>query len=77
MCSVARTFPIVTKPVAAGAPIAGNPDVWVKTAFILNYDENDGFFDHVPPPVPPESTPHEFVGGLPIGGGFRVPCIIS
>ena len=56
--------------------IAASPDVWAKTAFILNYDENDGLFDHVPPPVPPESTPHEFVGGLPIGGGFRVPCIV-
>jgi phospholipase C len=44
--------------------------------FILNYDENDGLFDHVPPPVPPAGTPHEFVNGLPIGGGFRVPCII-
>ena len=56
--------------------IAANPDVWAKTAFILNYDENDGLFDHVPPPVPPEATPHEFVDGLPVGGGFRVPCII-
>jgi len=56
--------------------IAANPDVWAKTAFILNYDENDGLFDHVAPPVPPEGTPHEFIGGLPIGGGFRVPCII-
>ena len=44
--------------------------------FILNYDENDGLFDHVPPPVPPAGTPHETVGGLPIGAGFRVPCII-
>jgi phospholipase C len=44
--------------------------------FILNYDENDGLFDHVAPPAPPEGTPHEFVNGLPIGGGFRVPCII-
>jgi phospholipase C len=26
--------------------------------------------------VPPDGTPHEFVGGLPIGGGFRVPCIL-
>jgi phospholipase C len=26
--------------------------------------------------VPPEGTPGEFVKGLPIGGGFRVPCII-
>ena len=27
--------------------IAANPEVWAKTAFILNYDENDGIFDHV------------------------------
>jgi phospholipase C len=56
--------------------IAANPEVWAKTVFILNYDENDGLFDHVAPPVAPEGTPLEFVGGLPIGGGFRVPCII-
>jgi phospholipase C len=56
--------------------LAANPDVWAKTVFILNYDENDGLFDHVAPPVPPAGTPHEFVGGQPIGGGFRVPCII-
>ena len=56
--------------------IAANPDVWAKTVFILNYDENDGLFDHVAPPVPPPGTPGEFIGGLPIGGGFRVPCII-
>jgi phospholipase C len=56
--------------------IAANPDVWAKTVFILNYDENDGLFDHVPPPVPPEGTAGEFVDRLPIGGGFRVPCII-
>ena len=56
--------------------IAANPDVWAKTAFILNYDENDGIFDHVAPPVPPPGTPDEFINDLPIGGGFRVPCII-
>jgi phospholipase C len=56
--------------------VAANPDVWAKTVFILNYDENDGLFDHVPPPVPPTGTPHEFIDGLPIGGGFRVPCIL-
>jgi phospholipase C len=56
--------------------IASNPDVWAKTVFILNYDENDGIFDHVAPPVPPPGTPLEFVDGLPIGAGFRVPCII-
>jgi phospholipase C len=56
--------------------IAANPEVWAKTLFILNYDENDGIFDHVAPPVPPSGTPHEFVNGLPIGAGFRVPCIL-
>lgn len=30
-----------------------DPEVWKKTIFILNYDENDGYFDHVPPFVPP------------------------
>jgi phospholipase C len=62
--------------------IAANPEVWAKTVFILSYDENDGMFDHVPPPTPPAGTPDEFVfktsntgevgGGLPIGLGFRV-----
>jgi phospholipase C len=31
-----------------------NPDVWKKTIFILTYDENDGYFDHVPPFVAPD-----------------------
>lgn len=56
--------------------IAANPEVWAKTVFILNYDENDGIFDHVAPPVPAAGTEREFVRGLPIGAGFRVPCII-
>lgn len=56
--------------------IAANPKVWAKTAFILNYDENDGLFDHVAPPTPPPGTPHEYVDDLPIGAGYRVPCII-
>ncbi|MFD2422596.1 alkaline phosphatase family protein [Amycolatopsis pigmentata] len=56
--------------------IAANPDVWRKTVVIVTYDENDGLFDHVPPPTPPPGTEDEFVGGLPIGAGFRVPCVI-
>jgi phospholipase C len=61
--------------------IAANPDVWAKTVFILNYDENDGLFDHVPPPTPAAGTPNEFIQvgsdpSWPIGAGFRVPCII-
>ena len=30
-----------------------NPEVWKKTIFIVTYDENDGYFDHVPPFVAP------------------------
>ncbi len=56
--------------------IAANPDVWAKTAFILTYDENDGLFDHVAPPVAPEGSPLEFLHGLPIGAGYRVPTIV-
>lgn len=56
--------------------IAANPDLWAKTLFILSYDENDGLFDHVAPPVPPAGTPGEFIDGVPIGAGFRVPCIL-
>jgi phospholipase C len=56
--------------------IAANPDAWAKTVFILDYDENDGLFDHVVPPTAPAGTPDEFALELPIGGGFRVPCIV-
>src|SRR6185437_3074995 len=41
-----------------------------------NYDENDGQFDHVMPPTPEPGTPGEFIGGLPVGLGFRVPCVV-
>jgi phospholipase C len=33
-----------------------NPDVWSKTVFLINYDENDGDFDHLVPPTPPQTT---------------------
>jgi phospholipase C len=60
--------------------IAANPEVWAKTVFILIYDENDGFFDHVAPPTAPAGTPGEYVTvdgvSAPIGLGFRVPCVI-
>lgn len=56
--------------------IAANPKVWAKTAFILMYDENDGYFDHVLPPTPPPGTAEEYLDGAPIGLGFRVPCVI-
>ncbi|MEU8524131.1 phosphocholine-specific phospholipase C [Streptomyces sp. NPDC048629] len=67
--------------------LAAHPDVWNKTVFLINYDENDGFFDHVPPPSPPvigdgsdgiSTVPNtgEIVTGAPIGLGARVPLIV-
>jgi phospholipase C len=58
------------------AALWSNPRLWAKTALILNYDENDGQFDHVAPPTPEPGTSGEFVNGLPVGLGFRVPCIV-
>ncbi|MFY0255445.1 phosphocholine-specific phospholipase C [Chitinophaga sp. 30R24] len=29
--------------------LTANPEVWKKTIFIVTYDENDGYFDHVVP----------------------------
>ena len=67
--------------------LLSNPDVWSKTVVFHMYDENDGFFDHVPPPVAPPGTEGEFLtveplstdaGGFagPIGLGFRVPLLV-
>ena len=39
--------------------LTANPEVWSKTVFIVNFDENDGFFDHVPPPSAPAYTKYE------------------
>ena len=33
--------------------LTADPDVWSKTVLLVNFDENDGFFDHVPPPCAP------------------------
>jgi phospholipase C len=33
--------------------LTANPQVWAKTVLFIMYDENDGYFDHVPPPQPP------------------------
>ena len=33
--------------------LTASPDVWSKTVLIVNFDENDGLFDHVPSPAPP------------------------
>jgi phospholipase C len=53
-----------------------NPTLWSRTAIVLVYDENDGLFDHVVPPTAPPGTAGEYVNGVPIGLGFRVPCLV-
>ena len=67
--------------------LTAHPNTWAKTALFITYDENGGFFDHVPPPVAPAGTPGEYLtvdplpstaGGIagPIGLGFRVPALV-
>ncbi|TXS57042.1 phosphocholine-specific phospholipase C [Streptomyces sp. t39] len=56
--------------------LASHPEVWRHTVLLINYDENDGFFDHVPPPVPPAGDTEERWQGLPTGLGIRVPMLV-
>ncbi|AVZ75452.1 phospholipase C, phosphocholine-specific [Streptomyces lunaelactis] len=56
--------------------LGSHPDVWRHTVVLINYDENDGFFDHVPPPVPPADNADEHWQGLPTGLGVRVPLLV-
>jgi phospholipase C len=39
--------------------LARHPKAWRKTVFFINYDENDGYFDHVVPPTSPKGTAGE------------------
>ena len=48
--------------------LTSNPAVWKKTIFILTYDENDGYFDHVPPFVAADPRRPE-TGGASAGVG--------
>ena len=71
--------------------LTANPEVWSRTVFFLMYDENDGFFDHVVPAMPPQSrdlglstidTVNEIFRGDakfpagPYGLGIRVPMLV-
>jgi phospholipase C len=67
--------------------LLSNPDVWASTVLFIMYDENDGFFDHVPPPTPASGTDGEYLtvdplpssaDGIagPIGLGVRVPMLV-
>jgi len=37
--------------------LTANPEVWARTVLLVMFDENDGFFDHAPPPAPPSHDP--------------------
>ena len=72
--------------------LTSNPEVWEKTALFIMYDENDGWFDHVPPPTAPAGTAGEYLTtrafptgepdpetlGItgPLGLGVRVPLLV-
>ncbi|MFD9943011.1 phosphocholine-specific phospholipase C [Nonomuraea sp. NPDC059023] len=56
--------------------IASHPETWQSTALFITYDENDGFFDHVPPPLPPAEQTSDWYDGKPIGLGIRVPMTV-
>lgn len=50
-----------------------NPEVWKKTIFILTYDENDGYFDHVvpfSPPNPYEKNTGKTTKGIDVTGEY-------
>ncbi|GAA3089960.1 phospholipase C [Kribbella aluminosa] len=59
--------------------IASDPETWSKTVLFVNFDENDGYFDHVPPPVAPQpgsGDGDDWYAGKPIGLGPRVPMTV-
>jgi phospholipase C len=72
--------------------LTSNPKVWSKTALFIMYDENDGWFDHVPPPTAPKGTAGEYLTTSkfptgethpdtldingPLGLGVRVPLLV-
>ncbi|MFM0041307.1 phosphocholine-specific phospholipase C [Paraburkholderia sediminicola] len=71
--------------------LTSNPEVWSKTVLLVNYDENDGFFDHMAPPFAPATsanglstvdTSNENYAGNgstpagPYGLGPRVPMLV-
>jgi phospholipase C len=46
--------------------LTADPKVWARTVLLLMFDENDGFFDHMPPPAPPSldgTRPSDALGG--------------
>ncbi|HEY1485274.1 MAG TPA: phospholipase C, phosphocholine-specific [Micromonosporaceae bacterium] len=71
------------RPVDGAAYISGvleaiwaNTALWESTVVLLNYDENDGFFDHEVPPMAPAGTADEYIDGEVQGLGPRLPLTV-
>ena len=67
--------------------LTANEALWSKMVLLVMYDENDGFFDHMPPPMPPspsgapglssvDAADEVFSNTEPFGLGLRVPMIV-
>lgn len=70
--------------------LTADPAVWSRTVLLVNFDENDGFFDHMPPPCAPArdadgrlagastvaTTGEYHTDGRPYGPGPRVPMYV-
>lgn len=65
--------------------LTAEPAVWAGTVLILNFDENGGFFDHLPSPLPAldaaqglstVSTAGEDYHGEAMGLGVRTPMLV-
>ncbi|WP_260928151.1 phosphocholine-specific phospholipase C [Novosphingobium sp. 9] len=55
--------------------LTADPKVWARTALFVMFDENDGFFDHMPPPAPPShGADGEALGGstVDLAGEYHV-----
>ncbi len=53
--------------------LTADPQSWGKTALFLTYDENDGFFDHVPAPAVPSYNADGSLAGkstVPLAGEY-------
>jgi len=70
--------------------LTADPAVFSRTVLLVVYDENDGFFDHLPPPCAPslnalgikagastvDDSTERHGGGLVYGPGPRVPMLV-
>ncbi|QHJ00369.1 phospholipase C, phosphocholine-specific [Xylophilus rhododendri] len=54
--------------------LTANPEVWSKTVLLVNFDENDGYFDHVPSPsAPARNTDGSLAGKTTLAADAMAP----